>query len=83
MKSIGHVSGMNIDTTLLDGKPNDVDLIHCISCVMGKHKQLPFPSASCRAQETTELIHSDVWGPVNLASSAGDYYFVVFTDDYM
>jgi len=38
VKAIGHVSGMNVDTMLLDGKPDDADSIHCVSCILGKHK---------------------------------------------
>jgi transposase InsO family protein len=49
---------------------------------MGKQKRLPFPAVARRAKTITELIHSDVWGPVNIVSSTGDYYFVVFTDNY-
>ncbi|KAJ8580106.1 hypothetical protein M405DRAFT_720289, partial [Rhizopogon salebrosus TDB-379] len=53
----------------------------CMSCVMGKQRRLPFPLTARRADQVAELIHSDVWGPVDIPSSTGDSYFVVFTDD--
>ncbi|KAG0691747.1 hypothetical protein DFH29DRAFT_819036, partial [Suillus ampliporus] len=82
MKAMGLVSGMNIDEDTLHRNTTDADTIHCVSCVMGKHKRLPFPTVARRAKAAAELIHSDVWGPVNIVSSSGDHYFVVFTDDY-
>jgi hypothetical protein len=46
MKAIGHVSSMDIDTTHFNQESDSADLIHCTSCVMGKHKQLPFSTAA-------------------------------------
>jgi transposase InsO family protein len=82
LKASEHVDGLVLDTTSLPVDRDSGDIIHCISCVMGKHKRLPFPTTARRATAAAELIHSDVWGPVNIPSSTGDSYFVVFTDDY-
>jgi transposase InsO family protein len=82
LKAMGHVSGMDIDSDTLHHDDDGADTIHCVSCIMGKHKRLPFPTVARRANATADLIHSDVWGPVNITSSTGDHYFVVFTDDY-
>jgi hypothetical protein len=82
MKAVGQVSGMDIDPSSLKHDMNDGDSIHCTSCIMGKHKRLSFPTVVRRASAMAELIHSDMWGPINVASSTGDHYFVVFTDDY-
>jgi hypothetical protein len=73
---------MVINTMHFNRQLNSADSIYCTSCVMGKQSRLPFPATVHRAQNTAELIHSDVWGLVNTASSSGDYYFVVFTDYY-
>jgi transposase InsO family protein len=81
LKAAAHVEGLNIDKSSLVHSA-DGDSIHCVSCVMGKQKRLPFPQTARRADAVAELIHSDVWGPVNIPSSTGDSYFVVFTDDY-
>jgi hypothetical protein len=82
MKAAGHIDGMTLDTNTLHHNTDGGDSIHCISCIMGKQKCLPFPAVARHAKAVAELIHSDVWGPVNIVSSTGDYYFVVFTDDY-
>jgi transposase InsO family protein len=81
-KAVGHVLGLRIDPTSHHPQPSDGDTISCVSCVMGKQRRLPFSSVARRANVTAELIHSDVWGPVDILSSTGDSYFVVFTDDY-
>jgi len=81
LKAAAHVEGLNIDKSSLIHS-TDGDSIHCVSCVMGKQKRLPFPQTARRADAVAELIHSDVWGPVDIPSSTGDSYFVVFTDDY-
>lgn len=74
---------MNINATLLNDNVDSADSDYCISCVMGKHKQLSFSTAACCVKATTELINSDVWGPANTASSTGNYYFMKFTGNDM
>ncbi|KAG1809369.1 uncharacterized protein BJ212DRAFT_1279609, partial [Suillus subaureus] len=59
------------------------DHIECLSCLMGKQKRLSFLSHTChRATHIAELIHSDIWGPINTATMSGETYFVTFTDDF-
>jgi transposase InsO family protein len=82
LKASEHADGISIDPASLLPASDGADSIHCVSCVMGKHKRSPFPTSTRRASAPAELVHSDVWGPVNVASSSGDSYFVVFTDDY-
>ncbi|KAG1807166.1 uncharacterized protein BJ212DRAFT_1198644, partial [Suillus subaureus] len=55
----------------------------CQSCLMGKHKHFPFPSqAHHHATYIAELIHTDVWGPIDTATASRETYFVAFTDDF-
>jgi transposase InsO family protein len=48
----------------------------------GKMTRLPFPSGRNRANEIGQLKHSDVCGPIQVASPGGSRYYVIFKDDY-
>ena len=55
----------------------------CPDCVVGKSHRQPFPHASHhRASAPLELVHSDVAGPMEVASLGGARYFVTFVDDF-
>ena len=69
------VEGISIDAKALE-EP-------CEGCALGKQARYPFPKKSeSKTKELLELIHSDVCGPMNIASVGGSLYFVSFTDDY-
>ena len=69
------VSGLN----LAAGKGDEV----CHGCELGKSKRFPFPKTSQRkTTKPLQLIHSDLCGPLNIASVGGSKYFVSFIDDY-
>ena len=69
------VEGLSIDAKALE-EP-------CEGCILGKQARYPFPKKSqSKTHELLELIHSDVCGPMNVASVGGSLYFVTFTDDY-
>jgi hypothetical protein len=75
------VKGLSLDP--LEKSTGPGDHIDCPSCLMGKQKRLPFPShARQRATHVAELIHTDVWGPVNIATLSGETFFIAFTDDF-
>jgi hypothetical protein len=77
------VIGLILDNDGLDESTRQGDHINCPSCLMGKQKRFPFPShARHRATHCAELIHTDVWGPVDIATPSGETYFVAFTDDF-
>jgi len=77
------VTGLILDNDGLDESAKQGDHIDCQSCLMGKQKRFPFPShARHRATQCAELIHTDVWGPVDIATPSGETYFVAFTDDF-
>jgi hypothetical protein len=50
-------------------------------CVYGKHNQVRFPSGATRAKGILQLVHSDVFGPVSVASLGKYVYYVSFIDD--
>uniref|UniRef100_A0A0V0HMV8 Putative ovule protein n=1 Tax=Solanum chacoense TaxID=4108 RepID=A0A0V0HMV8_SOLCH len=54
----------------------------CESCQMGKVHRKSFPkSATWRATEKLELVHTDVCGPMQASSLGHNKYFVLFIDD--
>ena len=54
----------------------------CSACCQGKMHRLSLSPTHHRSTKPLELIHSDVWGPAPLSSSAGHKYFVIFIDDF-
>lgn len=53
----------------------------CDICLKGKMHRSPFPKKSTRESCMLDLIHSDVCGPMRVASMSGAKYFVEFIDD--
>lgn len=54
----------------------------CIVCIKGKQTRKPFGGKGRKAEESLQLIHSDVVGPMLVESLSGYKYFVTFIDDY-
>ena len=53
----------------------------CVSCQLGKSKQLPFSDSTTESTTPLEIIHSDVWSTSTPLLSSCRYY-VIFIDDY-
>ena len=51
-------------------------------CVYGKQNQVSFPSGAKRVNKILELLHSDVFGPVLVASLGKSVYYVSFIDEF-
>lgn len=54
----------------------------CISCLEGKQTRQSFPINGSRANGLLELVHTDVCGPMQVASIGGARYFTTFIDDF-
>lgn len=57
----------------------------CDICEVGKHTHASFPAKGKdgkRASEPMELVHVDVFGPIDTPSLRGSKYAILFTDDY-
>eukprot|EP00253_Pinus_taeda_P009922 PITA_09922 len=55
----------------------------CEGCILGKQHRENFPSGkSIRAKAPLDIIHSDLCGPMQAASLAGNQYFLTFIDDF-
>lgn len=55
----------------------------CKGCALGKNIKSPFHNSESRAKGTLELIHSDLCGPMYVASLSGFWYYVNFIDDFL
>lgn len=69
---------------LLQGLPERIegDHVQCEICLMNKMYNLPFEDNRRRAKDILEIVHTDVNGPLNPTSIAGERYFVSFIDDF-
>ena len=54
----------------------------CPGCMCGKMQRSKFKLGRTRATQIGQLIHSDVCGPMHIATPRGSKYFVLFTDDF-
>lgn len=48
----------------------------CDSCHYAKQAKLPFPNHNHMSNHSFDLLHMDVWGPINIASTQGHHYFL-------
>ena len=69
----GSIQGINIE-----GIDEDFE---CSVCLQGKMCRAPFPKAFKRITKVGDLIHSDVCGPMRVASHAKKRYFITFIND--
>jgi hypothetical protein len=54
----------------------------CEHCIYEKKNWVRFPCGVTMAKGILELVHSDVFGPVSMASLGGSMYYVSFIDDF-
>jgi hypothetical protein len=54
----------------------------CEPCALAKQTRLPFQSSSTKVDQPLALVHSDVCGPMKVASLGGKRYIATFLDDY-
>jgi hypothetical protein len=51
----------------------------CDACHLGK---LPFPNKNLRCKTMFEIVHMDIWGPINIDCTHGHRYFLTMVDDF-
>ena len=55
----------------------------CEGCILGKQQRESFPAGkSIREKAPLEIVHSDLCGPMQTPSLAGNKYVLTFIDDY-
>jgi hypothetical protein len=53
----------------------------CVSCQLGKSRQLSFSDSSRESTAPLEILHYDVWS-ISTPSLSGCRYYVIFIDDF-
>jgi hypothetical protein len=55
----------------------------CEACLAGKQRRAPFPQAAkYRAEQTLELVHADLCGPISPPTPGGNKFFLLMVDDH-
>lgn len=54
----------------------------CDSCHQAKQSKLSFSDSTTLTAKPFELVHMDIWGPINVSSFQGFQYFLTIVDDY-
>ena len=86
---LGHVSSQGIKHLANQGIVNGLELRSdsmidkCSGCILGKsHRSIIPKTRTSRSTKHLELIHTDVLGPIEVASIGGSRYVITFIDDY-
>lgn len=58
------------------------NIIPCAACIIGNHCKQPFHSSSFRSSRKLGLIHSDLCGPMPVATANENRFVLEFIDDY-
>src|SRR5215216_791313 len=81
---LGHIGVKRMKKLHSNGLLESLDfesLERCDACLMGKMTKTPFSRIMERATDLLEIIHTDVCGPMSVASRGGYRYVLTFTDD--
>jgi hypothetical protein len=55
----------------------------CEACLAGNQRRAPFPQAAkYRAEQTLELVHADLCGPISPPTPGGNKFFLLMVDDH-
>ncbi|KAI5328290.1 hypothetical protein L3X38_027687 [Prunus dulcis] len=87
-KRLGHLNDQSIrmlaNQDMVHGLPSlEKDFAVCEGCKLGKQHRDSFPAESTwRAQFPLELVHTDICGPMQIASMSENRYFLLFIDDH-
>jgi hypothetical protein len=65
----------------LFGSLIEVKLLVCEYCLARKATRLPFGKAK-KASSPLQLIHSDIYDPMNVRARYDANYFIIFIDDF-
>ncbi|KMQ86250.1 retrovirus-related pol polyprotein from transposon tnt 1-94 [Lasius niger] len=85
---MGHLNVQSLREAIKSGSIQGIDVedisedFQCHVCLQGKMCRAPFPKVSERVTAKGQLIHSDVCGPMRVASHGKKQYFTIFIDDF-
>ena len=78
------MSKSRIDRLIKEGvlEINDYESLPIFeSCLLDKITKSPFKRKGERASDILVLVYSDGCGPMNIGTTGGYYYFIIFTND--
>jgi hypothetical protein len=88
-RALGHVVQPAVIDAVRNGLIGGVELFShtkpefCDACMKAKAVRQLFPAETKnRSTKYGEIIHTDLWGPVQTASISGSIYYMSLTDDY-
>ncbi|KAL4324423.1 hypothetical protein GQ457_11G022250 [Hibiscus cannabinus] len=74
---LGHPSKQRMSHfSELDSDIPSIGLHNCDTCLLAKHKRLPFPVSTSISESIFDLVHLDVWGPFPVKSFYVDIFKV-------
>jgi len=81
--NLAHITKMQNDalvTGMTFAASHTPDIV-CEPCLAGKMHSNPFPSSPSCSTKPLELVHSDLHGPLPVATCEGYHYWITFLDD--
>jgi len=83
---LGHMSERGLQTLHNKGalpgiKYCKLDL--CKFCIMSRRHRVAFSTSQHKIKNLLDLIHTDVWGSLPVASIGGARYYITFIDDFI
>lgn len=78
---LGHPSTPRLQTLHQINKSIIPSYSSCDICHLAKQKKSTFPISHLISNNYFDLIHVDIWGPINVASLYGHHYFLTIVDD--
>lgn len=70
------VDGLNLE------KYSEIPKEPCTGCIYGKMKRTSFKTGRTRGAKIGDIVHSDICGPMQTASTGGARFFALFKDDF-
>jgi len=77
-RTAGAVAGMDLDK----GELASLRATPCPPCIEGQMTRAPFPTLRTRTTAPLQVVHTDVAGPMEVPTPAGNTFFVGVIDDY-
>ena len=88
-RRLGHANAKNLNRVAKLGLVRDfpvrdfITIEKCVACARGKHHRKPHYSKLVNTIDSLlQLLHMDLFGPVNVLSISRKAYCLVITDDY-
>src|SRR3954471_2173410 len=81
---LSHIGVKRMKKLHADGILESLDyesLDACEPCLLGQMTKTPFSGTMEQATDLLEIIHTDVYGPMNIKARDKYHYFLTFTDD--